>query len=251
MPLHDRAFLQVVHERAALGGELLLHHRAARDHHVVALLIELDDLEFERLAFEIRGVAHRTHVDQRAGQKRAHVVDLDREAALDATGDDAGHDLGLVECLFEARPGAGALGLLARQARLAGAVLDRVEGDLHLVAGLDFHFPALVLELLEGNDGLGLEAHVDDDDVAGDVHDEPGKDHARADALIGETLLEELGETFCHTFTCATVSWRAAGSSSLKVQETVPGPASCRACLKITRLRPRELPLTGTVAGRP
>ena len=76
-----------------------------------------------------------------------------------------GHDLGLVEGLFEARPGARALGLLARQARLAGAVLDRVEGDLDLVAGLDLDLAAFVLELLEGNDGLGLEAYVDDDDV--------------------------------------------------------------------------------------
>src|SRR5207248_1925858 len=66
---HHRAFLQVVHERAALGGELLLDHRAARHHDVIALLIELDDLELERLAFEIRGIAHRAHVDERPWQE--------------------------------------------------------------------------------------------------------------------------------------------------------------------------------------
>ena len=216
--LDDRAFLQVVHERAALGGELLLHHRAARHDDVIALLVELDDLELERLAFEVRGIAHRAHVDQRAGQERADVVDLDREAALDAAGDDAGDDLGLVECLFESRPGAGALGLLARQARLAGAVFDGVERDFDLIAGLDLDLAAFVLELLEGNDGLGLEADVDDDDVVGDVDDEPGEDHARTDALVGETFLEQFGETFCHTFT-SHASWRACtGPSSLQVQ---------------------------------
>src|SRR5213082_2748527 len=198
---HHRAFLQVVHERAALGGELLLDHRAARHHDVIALLIELDDLELERLAFEIRGIAHRAHVDERPWQERAHVLDLDCEAPLDAPGDDAGHDLGFVERLLEACPGAGALCLLARQAGLAGAVLDRIECDLHLVAGLDLDLAALVLELLEGDDGLGLEAYVDDDDVGGDIHHEPREDHSRADALIGETLLEKLRETFCHTFT--------------------------------------------------
>src|SRR6202007_232409 len=108
-----------------------------------------NDLEPDGLASEIRGVAHRAHVDQRAREKRPDVLDLDREAALDAAGDDAGHDLGLVECLLEPRPGAGALGLLPREAGLAGAVLDRVEGNLHLVAGLYLHLPALVLSLLE------------------------------------------------------------------------------------------------------
>src|SRR6185437_8718226 len=198
---HDCAFLQILHQRAALGGELLLNDRAARDHDVIALLIELDDLEFEGLAFEIGGVAHRAHIHERSRQKRPDVLDLDGEASLDPAGDDAGDDLGLVECLLEPRPGAGALGLLARQARLAGAVLDRVECDLHRIAGLDLHLPALVLELIEGNDGFGLQSDVDDDDVRCDVYDEPGQDHAGADTLVGETLLEELGETFCHTFT--------------------------------------------------
>ena len=61
--------------------------------------------------------------------------------------------------------------------------------------------PRLVLELVDGDDGLGLEAHVDDDDVVADVDDGPGEDHARADALVGETLFEKFGETFGHTFT--------------------------------------------------
>src|ERR1700683_3669186 len=120
---HHRAFLQVVHQCAALGRELLFHHRAARDHDVVALLIELDDLELERLALEIGGVPHRPHIHQRAGQKRPHVIDLDGEAAFDSAGNDAGNDLAGIESLLEPRPGARALGLLARQTRLAGSIL--------------------------------------------------------------------------------------------------------------------------------
>ena len=224
---HHCALLQVLHERAALGGKLLLNHGAARHHDVIALLIELDDLELERLAFQIGGVAHRAHVHQRSGQECPHVFDLHGEAALDAPRDDAGHDLRLVECLFEARPGARALGLLARQARFAGAVLDRIESDLHLVAGFDLHLAAFVLELLEGNHGLGLEAYIDDHDVAGDVDDEPGEDHPRADALIGETLLEELGETFCHTFTLHAQSRACTGPSSRGPGKKHRAPASC------------------------
>src|ERR1700728_1259668 len=175
---HHRALLQVVHQRGALGGEFLLDHGAARHHDVIALLVELDDFELERLAFEVRGVAHRAHIHQRAGQEGAHVLDLDSETALDAPGDDAGHDLGLVERLLEAGPGAGALGFLARQPGLAGTVLDGGERHLNLFAGLDLDLTALGLELLERNDGLGFESDVDDDHVAGDIYHQPGEDHS-------------------------------------------------------------------------
>src|SRR5690606_41722539 len=49
---------------------------------------------------------------QRAGQERAHEVDLDGEAALDAAIDHTLDDFLFFEGLFEAGPGAGALGLL-------------------------------------------------------------------------------------------------------------------------------------------
>ena len=132
--LDDVAFLQVVEELRALGAVFLLDDRAARHHDVVAALVELDDLEFEFLAFEVARVAHRAHVHERAGQEGAHVVEFDGEAALDAAVDHALDDLALGEGFFEAGPGAGALGFLARQAGLAGAVLDGIERDLDLLA---------------------------------------------------------------------------------------------------------------------
>ena len=88
--LDDRAFLQALEQLLALLGELALDHRATRNHHVVALAVELDDLELEFLALEVDRIAHRTHVDQRARQERADVLDVDGEAALDLAGDAAG-----------------------------------------------------------------------------------------------------------------------------------------------------------------
>src|SRR6185503_175702 len=199
--LDDCAFLQVLHERVALRGELLLDHRTPRYHDVIALLIELDDLELERFVLEVRRVPRRAHIDERTEQECADVLDFHREAALDAAGDDAGDDLGIVEGGLEARPRAGALGLLAGQACFARAVFHRIERHLDFIARLDLDLAAFVLELVDGDHGLGLEAHVDDDDVVSDVDDEPREDHAGADALVGETLFEELSETFCHTFT--------------------------------------------------
>jgi len=195
---HDRAFLQVVHERAALSGELLLDDRAARDHDVVALLIELDDLELERLVFEVGGVANRPHVDQRARQERADMLDFDRETTLHATGDDSGDDFTLRESVFEARPGAGTLGLVARQSRFAGAVFDGVESDLDHLADLNFDLATLILELLDRNDGFGFESDVDDDHVGADIDHETREDLAGTDTLAGQTLFEQLRKTFSH-----------------------------------------------------
>src|SRR5581483_11254457 len=151
---HDCAFLEVLHESAALGGEFLLDDRTPRNNNVIALLIEFDHLELEGLALEVGGIADRTHVDERTRQKRADVLDLDGEAALDAACDDSGNDLRFVERLFEPRPRACALGLLTRKTRLACTILHGVQGDFDVVAGLDLQFPPLVLELLERNDGF-------------------------------------------------------------------------------------------------
>src|SRR5690606_36006896 len=50
--LDGLAFLQVFQQRFALAAALLLYHGAAGNHYVVTLAIELDDLEFEVLAFQ-------------------------------------------------------------------------------------------------------------------------------------------------------------------------------------------------------
>ncbi len=49
--LDDRAFLQLGEQLFALGAGFLFDHCAAGDHDVVALAVELDDLELQFLAF--------------------------------------------------------------------------------------------------------------------------------------------------------------------------------------------------------
>jgi hypothetical protein len=58
------AFFQVLQQGIALGAVFLFHHGAAGDDDIVALAVELDDLEFLLLAFEVGGVAHRAHIHQ-------------------------------------------------------------------------------------------------------------------------------------------------------------------------------------------
>ena len=50
----DGAFVQRLHQLGALFAHRGFDHRAARQHDVVALAVELDDLELHRLAFERR-----------------------------------------------------------------------------------------------------------------------------------------------------------------------------------------------------
>src|SRR5687768_14385262 len=88
--LQHCAFDQLLEQLLALFRMFALDHRAAGDDDVVALAIELDELEFKLLAFEVRGVAHRAHVDQRTGQEATDVLDVDGETTLDLAADAAG-----------------------------------------------------------------------------------------------------------------------------------------------------------------
>ena len=113
--LDDRAFRQRRQQLLADLALALLEHGAARHDDVVALAVELDDLEVERLVLERRRVLDRTDVDQRAGQERADAVDHDGQAALDLAGDVARDDEALLHRGFEVVPRLEALGLVARQ----------------------------------------------------------------------------------------------------------------------------------------
>src|SRR4029078_2805464 len=138
--------------------------------------------------------------EERAGREGLHEIDLGGEAAFDATVDDALDDLLLLERLLQARPGAGTLGLLARQARFAVAVLDAVERDFHVVADGDFHLTALVPELLGGDDGFALQTRIDEYDVGSDFHDASGQDGAGFDLLGGQAFFEKLRKTLGHEY---------------------------------------------------
>jgi hypothetical protein len=81
-PLTMAPSCRVLQQLGALFAHAGFDHRAARQHHVVALAVELDDLELEVLPSRGR-VLDRTGVDQRTRQEGADVLDVDGEAALD------------------------------------------------------------------------------------------------------------------------------------------------------------------------
>src|SRR5690606_13801659 len=197
--LEHGALDQRLHQRLTLLGVLALDDGTARDDHVVALAVELDELELEFLALEVHRVADRAHVDQRARQERADVLDVDGEAALDLAADAADHGLVLLERFLQLVPDHGALGLLARQHGLAEAVLDRVQRHLDGVADGDVDLAGVVTELLDRDDALGLQARVDDHHVGTHVHDGTGDDGAGLELRqVGLAGFEQFCEWFGH-----------------------------------------------------
>src|SRR5262245_7733747 len=194
--LDDRAFGQRREELLALFAEARFEHGTAGDDDVVALAIELDDLELERLVFERRGVLDRTDVDERAGQERADAIDHHGQAALDLARHLAGDDGALLHRALEVVPGFQALRLVARELGLAVAILEAFDRHGDEVAGLDFDFTAIVLEFLDRDEAFGLEAGVDDDDVVVDANDFGGDELALPHLLAGEGFLEQRGKIF-------------------------------------------------------
>src|SRR5580693_5731683 len=63
---------------------------------------------------------------------------------------------------------------------------------------------ALILELLEWNNGFGLEPDIDDDHIGTDIHHQPGQNHPRANTLIRQALLEQFAEALAHTLSCTS-----------------------------------------------
>ena len=83
------AFLQGFQQSFTLSGVLGFQDAATGNDNVVALLVQLDDLEFQLFAFQVRGVAHWTDVNQGAWQERTDAVNVDSEAAFNLTVDNA------------------------------------------------------------------------------------------------------------------------------------------------------------------
>ena len=100
-------------------------HGAARQHDVVTLAVELDNLEFQGLAFERCRILNRTGVDQRTRQEGADAVDHNGQTALDLAIDGAGPRFRPTPWLFPAKPRCETLGLVARQDGVAKAVFQR------------------------------------------------------------------------------------------------------------------------------
>src|SRR6266568_3400705 len=199
--LQDGALLQVLERLLLQLLALLLEEHAAREDDVAALLVELDDLELELLADELVEVPHRADVDLRPGQEGLH-ADVDREAALDASDDDAFDELVALARGGDLVPDAHLVGLLLGEDDHPGVILPGLDEHLDLVAHLDRRLLAgRGDELVDGHLPFGLVADVDDGIVLGQLDDGSADDLALLDlAAVRLALREERGEVFVVRF---------------------------------------------------
>ena len=152
--LDDLTFLQGFQQGFALGGVLGFQDSTTGNDNVVALLVQLDDLEFQFLVFPGGGVTYGTYVNQRARQERTDGVDVDGKATFDLAVDDALDDFFCSESSFEDLPRFGALGLLAGQLGFTETVFDGIQCNVHLITHSDGQFALFVQELITRDNTL-------------------------------------------------------------------------------------------------
>ena len=115
---------------------VLLEPGAPGQHHVVAVLVQLDDLGFDLLAHVRLQVVDPAHLHQRGGQEAAQ-PDVQDQAALDDLDHRAGDHAVLFLDLLDRAPGALVLGALLGQDQAALLVLLLQDKGLDVLAGLD------------------------------------------------------------------------------------------------------------------
>ena len=185
--LADLALLQLGEEAVANLGLGLLEPGTARQDHVVAVLVELDDLRLERLTDVRLQVADAAHLDER-GREEAAQADVEDETTLDDLDDGAVDDAVLLLDLLDRAPGALVLGALLGQDQAAFLVLLLEDQGLDLVADLDDLGRVDVVldrELARGDDTFGLVADVEQDLVPVDLDDDALDDVAVVEVLDG------------------------------------------------------------------
>src|SRR5699024_1154668 len=185
--LADLALLELGEEVLADLGLGLLQPCPTRQHHVVAVLVELDDLRLELLADVRLQVTDAAHLHQGGGQE-ATQADVDDQATLDDLDHGAGDDAVLLLDLLDGAPGALVLGALLREDQAAFLVLLLLDEGLDLVADVDDLERVHVMldrEFLGRDDAFGLVADVEQDLVPVDLDDGAVDDVTVVEVLDG------------------------------------------------------------------
>ena len=171
--LQAHALRELGQNLGALVLAAFFQQHAAGKHDVVAVAVHLDDAGLELGAHVHVEILDAAQVHEGCGQEAAQ-ADVDDEAALDDF-DDLAHDrLAGLELLFDGNPGALVLCALLGKDQATVLVFLLKNQGLDLVANLDEVGGIGVLadgKLAYGNDAFGLEADVDKDLVALDLHD--------------------------------------------------------------------------------
>src|ERR1700722_621288 len=171
--LADLALGQGVEEGVADLGLGLLQPGPAGQHHVIAVLVQLDDLGLDLPADVRLQIADPAHLHQGGGQEAVQ-PDIQDQAALDPLDHRAGDDAVLVLDLLDRAPGPLVLGPLLGQDQAALLVLLLENEGLDVLAGLDYVVRVDIVldrQFAGGNHAFCLVADVEQNLVSVDLYD--------------------------------------------------------------------------------
>ena len=138
---------------------LLLDHLASAEHHIFAIVIDLDDFEVVGVANELLQIFWRNDVNLRRGQKRLN-ADVHHEAAFDHRFHLALDQAVTLENTDDFVPVLAVGGFLLRKNDHAFFVLQPLQEHLHFVA--DFQRIG-ILKFGQRNNALGFVLDIDQD----------------------------------------------------------------------------------------
>ena len=197
----DLANLEVVEELIAGLFLILFEVRTTRQHNVVAVLVELDDLGVNGFADIRREIAHSTEFDERCWQEAAQ-ADVDDEATLDNLDDRPGDDFVGFFLGFDIAPSALVLCTLLRENEAALFVFLRQYECLDRLAERDDFGRVDVVtdaQFTRRDDTLAFVTNVEQNFVLVDLDDGAvhhlaifDRDHGAVDC-VGERHAEVIG----------------------------------------------------------
>ncbi len=179
------AFLQMLERFTALLVLLFFQKLLARDHDVAALLIQLDDGDFHRLALHAIQIPDGTQVHLRARQKGASALNVESQSALDAFHDDALDRLLVVVGALNLVPRAQPLRLQVREVNVALFGLALLPQYVDLGAGLELWLALVIENFRKRQHAFGFRPDVDDDVGRGQFHDRALDDVVVAHRFLG------------------------------------------------------------------
>ena len=180
-----RTFFQVLERLGALFVLLAFEQILTRHDDVAALLVQLDDGDFERLALHAVQIADGTKVDLRARQESVGAENVDGQAAFNAVDDDGLDGLLFVVGFLDFFPGVNALRLLVREVDVAFLGLALVAHHVDFVAGLELGLALVIEHFRQRQHAFRLGADVDYHVRGGQLQHRAFDDAVFADGLFG------------------------------------------------------------------
>ena len=179
--------MQSGQEGGAHLGLGLFQESAAGQDHVVAVLVQLNDLGFQLTADVRLQVAHAAHFHQ-GGRQESAQTDINNQAALDNLDNGAVDDPVFLLHLFDVAPGAFVLSALLGQQQTAFFVFLLEDQSFDFVTNFDFRVRIHVMfngQFAGKNNAFGFVTDIEQNFVAINFHDSTGDKIAIIEVLDG------------------------------------------------------------------